>query len=401
MLAVLISPLYILVLVLLWYRTIKWLAACSSKLDNLLVSIVVGLVYALLAISIPLAFLMPRGEAQRLVALVGNFWLGCIYYAVPILLIAEIIRLIVRAKRGMKKGDVFDRKFFRVSGTIVALLIAGFVSVGIITSAKLHVVEYSVNVDKELAGTESMKIVLIADTHMGYNMSVEKFEGIVKTIKEQDPDMIVWAGDVFDNSFKAVADPEKMSELMASIDCKYKFAVYGNHDIEEKILCGFTFPSKELRTQSREMDEFLDKAGFTILRDEAVSVDGFTVVGRRDPHKPGNKSNSRLSLDEVMKGVDTSKPVFMIDHQPRELQEMCDSGVDIDFSGHTHGGQLFPMTITSSMQWQNHHGMIELQAENGSHKMYSVVTSGAGLYGPVMRVGSQSEIMVVNVKFAK
>ena len=91
--------------------------------------------------------------------------------------------------------------------------------------------------------------------------------------------------------------------------------------------------------------------------------------------------------------MDLSKPVFVIDHQPKELQELADAGVDLDLCGHTHDGQTFPGNLTIRMMWENACGYLK------KGDMHNIVTSGVGVFGPNMRVGTAAEICSVTVKF--
>ena len=90
---------------------------------------------------------------------------------------------------------------------------------------------------------------------------------------------------------------------------------------------------------------------------------------------------------------DHSKPIIVIDHQPKELQTLADAGADVDLSGHTHDGQIFPGNILTSLMWENSCGLLSVDS------MTSVVTSGAGVWGPNMRVGTKSEIVQLRIHF--
>lgn len=91
--------------------------------------------------------------------------------------------------------------------------------------------------------------------------------------------------------------------------------------------------------------------------------------------------------------MDLSKPVFVIDHQPKELQELADAGVDLDLCGHTHDGQVWPGNLTIRLMWENACGYLK------KGDMHNIVTSGVGIFGPNMRVGTIAEICSVTVKF--
>ena len=198
-------------------------------------------------------------------------------------------------------------------------------------------------------------MVLIADLHLGYNIGCRQMEQLVEKINAQDPDLVVVAGDIFDNEYEALEDPDRLAEMLRGIQSIYGvYACYGNHDILEKILAGFTFGGKEKKESSVKMDEFLEKAGITLLRDEYVLIDdSFYLYGRPDYERPGRGIDERKSAQEITADMDLSLPVLVIDHEPGELQELADAGVDADLCGHTHDGQLFPGNLTIKLMWEN------------------------------------------------
>ena len=170
--------------------------------------------------------------------------------------------------------------------------------------------------------------------------------------------------------------------------------MFGNHDIEEKILMGFTFRYDGKQENAKGMYEFMDKCGVKLLTDETVLIDDkFYVVGRRDGEKAGTSDGKRADIESLTEGLDKTKPVFVIAHEPDELEETEKAGADIVFSGHTHDGQFFPLTVPVHFMWENPYGMIK------KGDMYSLVTSGVGVYGPFMRVGSIAEIAVLDITF--
>lgn len=196
---------------------------------------------------------------------------------------------------------------------------------------------------------------------MGYAIGYDHIEQMVEKINSCDPDIVIFAGDIFDNSIDGLDYPDRIAEILASIDSKYGvWASYGNHDINESILMGFTFNWGESPANDASMTDFLEKANINLLQDESVLIDdSFYLVGRRDAQKPGTEDGSRKSIEELTEGLDKTKPIFVIDHEPSELQETADAGADIDFSGHTHDGQLFPLNLTTSLMWENPCGIIK------------------------------------------
>ena len=142
------------------------------------------------------------------------------------------------------------------------------------------------------------------------------------------------------------------------------------------------------------MDAFLEKAGIRLLREEGVLIeDAFYLYGRPDYGRPGRGIRVRKTPAQLTEGMDLSRPVIVIDHQPRELQELADAGVDLDLCGHTHDGQTFPGNLTARLFWENTCGYLEKDG------MHNIVTSGVGVFGPDMRLGTRSEICVITVRF--
>lgn len=239
-------------------------------------------------------------------------------------------------------------------------------------------------------------MVLIADLHLGYSIGSPYMKKMVDRINEQSPDLVVIAGDIFDNDYDALDNPDRLVQILSGIESRYGvYACYGNHDIQEKLLAGFTLEKTKEKVSDPRMDALLEKAGIRLLQDEGILIDdSFYLYGRPDAKKPGRGIAERKSPAQLTEGMNLSKPILVIDHEPRQLEELSKAGVDLDLCGHTHDGQMFPGNLLTSLMWENSCGYLQ----KGS--MHNIVTSGVGVFGPNMRVGTKSEICVVNVHFA-
>ena len=144
-------------------------------------------------------------------------------------------------------------------------------------------------------------------------------------------------------------EPEQIAAVLRGIRSRYGvYAVYGNHDIEEPILAGFTFRGDGKKQSSPEMDAFLASANIRLLRDEAVLLGGEVYLyGRPERSARGAGSRCAKRLRSLVEGLDAGKPILVLDHQPRELEALAAAGVDVDLCGHTHDGQMFPATSPS------------------------------------------------------
>ena len=265
---------------------------------------------------------------------------------------------------------------------------------GVLHARRVYVRQDPVVIEKS-SSLPGLKIALIADLHLGYNSTKSHVRKIVDTINSQNVDLVCIAGDLFDNDYNAIKDPDEVADILSGIKSRYgTYACWGNHDVSEKILAGFTFPQKETIVRDGRFTEFLHHAGITMLEDETVCIDNaFYLVGRRDKDMAKKEQLLRKTFAEITEPLDPSLPIIVMDHQPGELSEASDAGVDLDLSGHTHDGQMFPANLVVHFLWENACGVLK----KGS--MTSIVTSGAGVWGPAMRVGTNNEVVIANVSF--
>jgi predicted MPP superfamily phosphohydrolase len=208
-----------------------------------------------------------------------------------------------------------------------------------------------------------LRIALVADLHLGYNVSLRHIQEIKDAIQRTQPDLIIYAGDIFDNEFDAVPDPKKAAAILGSLKSTYgSYACWGNHDIEEVILAGFTFNSADSSVSSDpRMNAFLKKAGIRLLEDQTVLIaDSFYLCGRLDASCKEKSGKIRLTPSQLTSGLDQEKPILVIDHQPSQLRELSEAGADLILSGHTHDGQIFPGNLTTRIGWMNSCGKLAL-----------------------------------------
>ncbi len=399
MVAVYLSPLYLLACAYVFYRLQTWLERCLPYLGRKRIRIPVGIVYLCVAFSILAAFLLEPSPVKQRLKEFSNTWLGVLLYALLVLAVADLLRLVVKRltlrRNGRWKERLFSRGGHMAIGTVCILCICGCSIGGILSADHIRVTDYELYVDKEAPGLEELKIVLVADLHLGYSIGVSHMEQMVDLVNKEDADLVVIAGDIFDNEYEALEDPQRLAQILGGIESRYGvYACYGNHDIKEKVLAGFTFASTQEKASDPRMDEFLEKAGIRLLREEGVLIaDAFYLYGRPDYGRPGRGIRVRKTPEQITEGMDHAKPILVIDHQPRELAELAKAGVDIDLCGHTHDGQTFPGNLTARLFWENTCGYLQ------KGNMHNIVTSGVGVFGPDMRLGTKSEICVIRVRF--
>lgn len=388
-------PFYLGVSSYMMFRFFYWMKHCNHRFNWLRFKVPFAVVYLFMALSPVIAFLLPKSAVAIVIRRISTYWIGIMLYSLLYVVLFDLLRLIAK-HTNLKNTLLFSRGSVISIGSVVVACAVATCLYGIFNARNIKVNEYSVTVNKSCGSDKHLKAVLVADLHMGYAIGVDHITNMVKKINEQNADIVIIAGDIFDNSYDGMDDPEGIKAQLKSIKSKYGvYAVYGNHDIDEKILMGFTFDWGGKQLNSEKMTNFIKECDIKLINDESVLInDEFYLVGRRDTDKPGTEDGTRTEISELTKDLDKTKPIFVLSHEPDELQKTADAGADIDFSGHTHDGQLFPGNLTIGLFWENPCGMIK------KDNMYSIVTSGVGVYGTFMRVGTDAEICSVDIDFA-
>ena len=388
-------PFYLGVSSYMMFRFFYWMKHCNHRFIWLRFKVPFAVVYLFMALSPVIAFLLPKSAVAIVIRRLSTYWIGIMLYSLLYVVLFDLLRLIAKHTK-LKNTLLFSRGSVISIGSVVVACAVATCLYGIFNARNIKVNEYSVTVNKSCGSDKHLKAVLVADLHMGYAIGVDHITNMVEKINQQDADIVIIAGDIFDNSYDGMDDPEGIKAQLKSIKSKYGvYAVYGNHDIDEKILMGFTFDWGGKQLHSEKMTNFMKECNIKLINDESVLInDEFYLVGRRDTDKPGTEDGTRAKISELTKDLDKTKPIFVLSHEPDELQKTADAGADIDFSGHTHDGQLFPGNLTIGLFWENPCGMIK------KDNMYSIVTSGVGVYGTFMRVGTDAEICSVDIDFA-
>lgn len=391
MIACFLAPIYILIVWYLLRWQLHWLSLCSSFFQKKSVRIVFIILYCFTFTTVLTSFILPNSPLQRGLKIISNSWLGILFYTVLVISITDFGTRWLRKK----KNITYSNKFVVLTGIICNLLIF-FISVyGTIHVGQVQTKEYYIKVEKKCDDFSNIKIVMASDLHLGYSIGSRQMQRMVEQINKQNPDIVCFAGDIFDNDYEAIQNPEEIISILKGIKSKYGvFACYGNHDYEEKIFAGFTFHSDRKIETSSEMNNFLERANIMLLSDESIYIaNSFYLVGRKDYSVKKKTKLERKTPKELLKQLDQTKPIFIIDHQPRQYQELAAYGADIAMGGHTHNGQLIPGNFILKLMWYNSYGYKKI------NNMHTVVSSGVGIWGPNMRVGTNSEIAVIYVEF--
>lgn len=261
-------------------------------------------------------------------------------------------------------------------GIVLAVAVTTY---GAVVAMVPQVTRYEFSVAKQAGDLRELSIVVLSDLHMGNIMGRRRVERIVDAANELHPDMVLFPGDIVDEDLRPVMEQD-LGALLKNIHAPMgKFAVTGNH---------------EYIGGAKKAVKYLESEGIRFLCDETVTVeDSFVLIGREDKSSRYFSLKSRKSLAKIMESVDRDRPLILMDHQPHNLQEAADAGVDLQVSGHTHNGQLWPFNWITDLIFEKSWGYVQKGKTN------IVVSCGAGTWGPPVKVGSISEIVSIHLTF--
>jgi len=312
---------------------------------------------------------------QKILYFPGTIWMGMVLYLFLFFLLTDFLYLIIRIFHRLSSAATKQYCKIQVfSGYILVLCVVAY---GYYQFSHPQIVEQKIEIAKKAGGYKHLKIVGVSDLHLGIAIDKKRLEQYVRLINEQHPDLVVIAGDLVDNNALPL-EKEQMWETVNQLQAPLgTYFCLGNHEY----LSGIDASMK-----------FLRKTNMHLLIDSSVVINNsIQLIGRDD--RQGMKNHHRKSLNELVKNMNDSLPMILLDHEPFHLNEAEENGIDLQFSGHTHHGQLFPGNLLTDRVYELAYGY----KQKGNTHYY--VSSGLGLWGPPLRIGTCSEIVVFNIEF--
>ena len=311
--------------------------------------------------------------------IIGSYWMAIMFYLILILPIIDLIRVINRKIIIIPRSLSGDTNVSLIVMGLVVAFIFGVMIYGTWSARSVRVTKYDLNVDKVAGNLETLKVIMVSDVHLGIMVDNNRLTSMVNKINDLKPDIVLIPGDIIDSSIDPFVK-ENMIDNFRRIKSKYGvYASLGNHD--------------GMGSNVDDVVKNFENAGITVLRDTSVLVsDSFYVIGRQDPSLEPVTKIKRKDLSSLVKDLDKSKPFLLMDHQPVNLSEPENQGIDLQLSGHTHRGQIFPANIITNGIFEIDYGYLK---KNNSQ---FIVSSGYGTWGPPIRIGSRSEIVEINLK---
>lgn len=284
-----------------------------------------------------------------------------------LLLFAFFVRLAAACLYWLSGRKPSVNRWLRISYPFAFL---GLVGLAVYNAYVPTVVRYQVSLDKPLA--QPLRIGVASDTHLGELFGAKQLDRLAELFNQENVDLILLPGDIMDDNLIAFHQ-ENMAPHLAKLKAPLGvYATLGNHDF---------FGAQQSIAQE------IRRAGIQVLWDQAVEIDGkFTIIGRND-----DLAHGRPSAEQLLVGVNTELPVFLMDHRPTEIEQHSKLPIDIQVSGHAHKGQVFPASLITKMMYRLHYGYEKIGLG------HYFVTSGYGFWGIPFRLGSQSEVFIIEV----
>lgn len=352
---------------------------------------------------------LPESRFDAYLQRIGNIWLGWVAVFGLCLVVGHIVKHIIHM--------VSTRQAAVILATMLAIT-AGYNVYGYIHAQHIYTHYYALKMDasstelvdekligqeyerldQELAynpqaGENVTRIALLADMHMGVNTMYSTIEDLVDIVKSSDVDYIIGGGDYFTSSYIGLFGANKYADLLAKMTegGTPAYMAYGNHDVTEPLFCGFAIEEPSNVYRYEDMDKFFERCNWQMLPDKGVDIDGIHFFFRKDASKTGDGKNVRMSVSELGESVESTRPLVVVQHEPEDYDQLAAIGADLVLSGHTHDGQIWPGTWFTRLVSDNAHGY---KFNDG---ISTLVSSGCGYFGPPLRLGSHSEVVVIDI----
>jgi len=309
--------------------------------------------------------------------ILGGFWLAFMLYAFLFFLLSDIILV------ALKIPGIIDDKnilLFRKWSFITTLCLSSLLIIGgFINAIRPVIKEYNISINKSAGEIQSFRIAAVSDIHLGSTIRKRSIIKLSVMLRDINPDVVLLLGDIVDGEIGPVLRGDLLKYFTCPSCNDGLYAITGNH---------------EFIGGGNKTIPYIESKGIRILKDETVTLKGgIQLIGRIDRDSFRFYGKERLPLGELMKQADTSRPIILLDHQPFKLDESAKYGVDLQLSGHTHNGQMWPLNYITSKIYELSYGYLR---KGNSH---FIVSSGYGLWGPRVRSGSRSEVLLINIKF--
>lgn len=310
---------------------------------------------------------------------IGSFWFAFLLYFVLILLLIDFVRLIDHfvpfLPASLSSPNNLTKLFLGLGSTILVLLIC---TAGFINRANIRIKTLELTLPKKNSSLNELNIAMFSDLHLSPINDEDFLKKIIAKVNELKADIILLPGDIVDDK-PVILNRNGIGSSLKQIESKYgTFACTGNH---------------EFINGADNSVKFMEDNKIKVLRDSIIKInDSFYIIGRED--RGGSfMGNMRKPLNEILKNKTENLPTILLDHTPSGLNEAKENMIDLQLSGHTHNGQMFPLNFITGLIYEVSWGYLK----KDDTQYY--VSSGVGSWGPPVKLASDAEIVNIRIKF--
>ncbi|OBX05309.1 metallophosphoesterase [Gallibacterium genomosp. 3] len=260
-----------------------------------------------------------------------------------------------------------------ISRSVAIILLTGLVGYSMYQAYVPQVVHYSVKIDKQMA---PLRIGVASDLHLGSLFGAKQLVKLQQIFTDEKVDIVLLPGDIMDDNLEAYF-AEKMQPYFAKLSAPLGvYATLGNHDFFQ---------------QPNQIANEIRREGVYLLTDQVIVVADKMIIAGRNDELDHHRQPTEKILAVLSPEMREKLPILLMDHRPFSIAENSQAGVDIQVSGHTHNGQIFPINLILKEVYQLSYGYQQFA------QMHTFVTSGYGFWGVPFRLGPQSEVMIIDV----
>ena len=315
-----------------------------------------------------------------------NIWsMGAIliFYLFISSLIADLIRII--QKYLIKEKHLNFIPIIHKKGLLAIIIFTIIILGSVYGMNHIELTEYNLTTDK--IDNKSYSILFISDVHYGTVQNTQLVKDSILKMNNLKPDIVVLGGDIVDERTTKESMQEIFEEL-GKINSTYgTYYIFGNHDRQPYTS---DYENGNRTFTDSDLNQSIEKNGIKILNDDKITINNdIVLVGRSDAE--WEDSINRTDVNEILNESDLSKYIVVLDHQPVEYEENAQEGVDLQLSGHTHGGQVFPYGMIYDLSGRLNYGEYEIK------DMKQIVSSGLTGWGWPMRNEAKCEYVLINI----
>ena len=311
---------------------------------------------------------------------IGAVWFAFLIYFILSLVFLDLVRLTDNWFHFLPAFIYKNYELTRgITALVVIVIVGTIVFLGNLNKRDIEIRNLEITIPKKESKLDHLNVVMASDIHLSPIDGEKLLKEIVDKMNSLNPDIVLLAGDIVDDKAEVLIE-RNIGDSFSNLKTRYGvYSINGNHEFINEV---------------ESCDRYAEKFGINFLRDSSVLIDSsFYLIGREDGAMSQFAGKQRKSLDEIVKDLSEHFPKILLDHTPFRLEQAEQNKIDLQLSGHTHHGQMWPGNLITKMIYELSWGYKQ------KGKTHYYVSSGAGTWGPPVRIGSSSEIVNIRIRF--